>query len=111
MSLLRSLPNGFLRATHSCGLSQMPSLVDSLHKPPERQRTIMPTVTRENLGEHRDSHTKNNSWWLSDVRGIPLTRVCEDCIDAAKSTYKPEVLGEGEGRYEDAVEDQIEDDY
>ena len=26
----------------------MPSLVDSVHKPPERQRTIMPTVTSSN---------------------------------------------------------------
>lgn len=48
---------------------------------------------------------------INDVRGIPLNRVCDDCIDLVKSTYRPEVLGEGEGQYEDVVEEQIEDDY
>ncbi len=99
------MPDTRLLALTSSGFALRP--INRIHP----SGYAMPTVTRENLGEHRDLHTKNNSWWLSDVRGIPLTRVCEDCIDAAKSTYKPEVLGEGEGRYEDAVEDQIEDDY
>ncbi len=64
------------------------------------------TMTREELSTHRQTHTKQNSWWMNDARGIPLCRVCDECIAAAKKTYKPEVLGEG--RYEDAVEEPVE---
>ena len=61
------------------------------------------------LHEHKQTHTKMNSWWLNDAKGIPLSRVCDDCIDEVKKTYRPEVLGEC-GRYEDVVEEQIEPD-
>lgn len=67
-------------------------------------------VTRENLDDHRQSHNRNNSWWLNDAMGIPLCRVCDDCETAAKSGYRPEVLGEY-GRYTDVVEEQIEEDF
>lgn len=70
----------------------------------------MKQVTRENLQEHRMEHTKANSWWEHDVRGIPLCRVCDECEKVALKQYKPEVLGHG-GKYEDAVEEQIEADY
>jgi len=60
---------------------------------------------------HKQSHDKMNSWWLNDAKGIPLSRVCDDCIDLVKAQYCPEVLGEY-GNYEDIVEEQIEpDDY
>jgi hypothetical protein len=65
-------------------------------------------VTEDNLAEHRRTHDKSNSWWQHDARGIPLCRVCDDCIDVALQRYKPAVLGIGSGRYEDAVEEQIE---
>jgi hypothetical protein len=68
------------------------------------------TIDRDNLYLHKQSHTKQNSWWLNDARGIPLSRVCDECIHAVKSMYRPEVLGEY-GDYEDVVEEQIEDDY
>lgn len=64
-------------------------------------------VTKQNLNEHRMNHTKANSWWMNDVRGIPLCRVCDDCERVARSTYRPEVTGE-RGRYEDVVEERIE---
>jgi hypothetical protein len=32
------------------------------------------------------------SWWESDARGIPLGRVCLDCLDKKLSKYRPEVL-------------------
>ena len=32
------------------------------------------------------------SWWESDARGIPLTRVCLECVDKKLSKYRPEVL-------------------
>jgi hypothetical protein len=62
------------------------------------------------LRAHRATHTKTNSWWLRDAKGIELARVCDECIDEVKSQYAPEVLGEL-GRYEDVVDEQIEDDY
>jgi len=65
------------------------------------------SMDRQQLSEHRQTHTKQNSWWMNDARGIPLCRVCDTCIQAAKATYRPEVLGE-EGRYEDVVEERIE---
>jgi hypothetical protein len=67
----------------------------------------MSNMTREQLHEHRQTHTKENSWWLNDVRGIPLCRICDDCQEAACSQYKPEVLGLS-GNYEDVVEEPIE---
>jgi len=67
-------------------------------------------ITKDNLRTHIQSHTKQNSWWLNDAKGIPLCRVCEKCIKVASSRYSPQVLGES-GRYEDMVEEQIEDDY
>ncbi len=70
----------------------------------------MAQVTREDLDAHRRTHTKMNSWWMKDAKGIELCRVCDDCEDAAKSCYAPEVLGE-RGRYEDVVDEQIEPDY
>ncbi len=59
---------------------------------------------------HVSTHTKQNSWWLNDAKGIPLSRVCDECINAVKSRYAPEVLGRGPGRYEEVVEERIEPD-
>jgi len=73
------------------------------------ERNVMPTITRENLHEHRGTHDKSNSWWMGDAKGIPLCRVCEDCIEVAESMYRPEVLGVS-GRYEDVIEENIEPD-
>jgi hypothetical protein len=61
------------------------------------------------LNAHRAAHTKENSWWLNDARGIPLCRVCEECESVALKSYKPEVLGIS-GNYEDVVWEQIEED-
>ena len=33
-----------------------------------------------------------SSWWESDARGIPLARVCLECVDKKLSKYRPEVL-------------------
>jgi hypothetical protein len=65
-------------------------------------------MTPEQHREHAQTHTKQNSWWLNDARGIPCSRVCDTpgCIEAVKARYKPEVFGEG--RYEDAVEEPID---
>lgn len=62
------------------------------------------------LQAHTATHTKANSWWLKDARGIELARVCDECVEQIKARYPPEVLGE-RGRYEDVVCEQIEADY
>ena len=40
----------------------------------------------------RTEHTKQNSWWVNDARGIPIGRVCEKCEEEVLSRYRPEVL-------------------
>lgn len=71
----------------------------------------MSHMTPEQLREHKATHDKSNSWWMNDAKGIPLCRVCEDCIEVVQKTYRPEVLGIS-GSYEDVVEETIEpDDY
>ena len=66
-------------------------------------------MDRQQLQKHKATHNKENSWWLNDARGIPLSRVCEQCVTDVKKNYKPEVLGEA-GEYEDVVEEPIEPD-
>ena len=40
----------------------------------------------------RCDHTKEESWWENDGRGIPLARVCFKCKDEVLSTYNPRFL-------------------
>ena len=55
-------------------------------------------------------HTKHDgSWWFSDVKGIPLCRVCADCIREKLSHYKSAVTG-SERSYEEVIEENIEED-
>lgn len=38
-------------------------------------------------------HTKTDgSWWEHDARGIPLARVCEECIEAKLEGFRKDVL-------------------
>lgn len=39
-------------------------------------------------------HTKHDgvSWWENDARGIPLARVCIECISVKLKKYRPDVL-------------------
>lgn len=61
------------------------------------------------LQAHKATHDRSDSWWLNDAKGIPLSRVCDACIDAVLDRYEPEMLGL-RGRYEDVVEDPIEEE-
>lgn len=64
-------------------------------------------MDRDTLRHHIQTHTKYNSYWEHDARGIPLCRVCNRCRRDQLAKYNPEVLGLC-GRYEDAVEEPIE---
>jgi hypothetical protein len=73
------------------------------------------------LHTHKHSHTKQNSWWLKDAKGIEVSRVCDECIEAVKDQYDPAIFGDHRPdfddtglnttrSYEDIVEEQIEED-
>ena len=38
------------------------------------------------------NHTKADSWWEHDARGIPLCRVCDKCREEKLSRFRPDVL-------------------
>ncbi len=45
----------------------------------------------ETMPEHR--HQKGDgSWWANDAQGIPLRRVCDECVGELRKHYRPEVL-------------------
>ena len=51
----------------------------------------MSKLTNEQL-KHHDCRTDNPdeySWWEKDAQGIDLCRVCEKCVKAKLSTYRP----------------------
>lgn len=65
-------------------------------------------MIRVHLRIHRQGHTKENSWWLNDAKGLPLSRVCDECLETVRGCYAPEVLGD-QGRYEDVVEEPVDE--
>lgn len=46
------------------------------------------------------------SWWENDARGIPLDRVCDDCVDEKLSRYRPEVLTDGNYYCDEPVDEE-----
>lgn len=68
-------------------------------------------MTPEEYREHYATHTKANSYWMRDARGIECCRVCDvpGCIETAESRYDSRIFRGSS--YDDAVEEQIEDDY
>lgn len=50
---------------------------------------------------------RNDSWVEYDARGIPLARVCDVCVEAKLSKYRPEVLTNPQY---DTYGEQIEED-
>jgi len=44
------------------------------------------------------------SWWLSDARGIPVSRVCEDCEKKIMAKYRPEIFTNPEYWTDEQVE-------
>jgi hypothetical protein len=59
-------------------------------------------------GSKNYRHEKNDgSWWDVDSKGIPTDRVCDKCIEAKRSKYRP-IIFEGYGQAD--VDEPIEED-
>lgn len=67
-------------------------------------------MTDEQLRNHKHNHTRENSRWLKDIKGIEVSRVCDVCEDAVKDRYNPAIFGEGDLSYEEVIEEPIEED-
>ena len=39
-------------------------------------------------------HVGDYTWWESDARGIPLCKVCDECVDDRLAQYRPDVLSD-----------------
>ena len=37
-------------------------------------------------------HVQPYTWWEVDARGIPLCKVCDDCVDERLAKYRPDVI-------------------
>lgn len=74
--------------------------------------------TQEQMNKHE--HTRAESWWEHDVQGIPLARVCRECVKFKLKGYDRAVLTDEQcetlgvsldrPRYVEVVEEQIEDE-
>lgn len=49
-------------------------------------------------------HTKEESWWEYDARGIPLCRVCPKCKKERLKGYRPEVLTNSQYQADEPIE-------
>lgn len=52
-------------------------------------------------------HEERETWWEYDAQGIPLCKVCDLCVTAKLSTYRPEILS---GYTQADVDESIEPD-
>lgn len=43
-------------------------------------------------------------WLLSDARGIPVAKVCGECVDSVKSKYRPEIFEDGAYECDERIE-------
>jgi hypothetical protein len=78
-------------------------------------------MTTETFTSHIMSHTAANTWWESDVKGIPLCRVCTKCQASRLRSYNPSVLSDEQQEIAfgkvlatvayDGVDEQVEADY
>jgi hypothetical protein len=48
---------------------------------------------------------REESYWLTDCKGIPLDRVCDKCVETKKSHYNKRVF---EGYEQSDIDEQIE---
>ena len=52
------------------------------------------------------NHTKENSWWLHDARGIPVGRVCESCIDEVEAKFRPDIFTDSNYYADEAIDEE-----
>ena len=52
------------------------------------------------------NHSKENSWWEYDARGIPLTRVCNRCRKEKLSHYRRDVLSDPNYDHDEPISDE-----
>lgn len=53
------------------------------------------------------NHTRDESWWEHDARGIPLARVCVRCRAAKLRGYRPEVLTDPSYHADEDIEPEM----
>lgn len=51
------------------------------------------------------NHTRENSWWEYDARGIPLAKVCARCVKRVLAQYRPEVLTDPNYACDEAIDE------
>ncbi len=49
-------------------------------------------------------HSREDSWWEYDARGIPLARVCDKCRKEKLAGYRPEVLTDSQYEADEDIE-------
>jgi len=54
-------------------------------------------------------HTKDESWWEYDARGIPLCRVCDKCVEEKLRGYRQDVLVNPNYWADEAIEPEDDD--
>lgn len=64
----------------------------------------MSILSDEELREHKQTHTKDNSWWLHDARGYEVGRVCDKCEATVKSKFRPEIFEDGNYQADEPLE-------
>lgn len=47
-----------------------------------------------------------DSIWYNDARGIPLCRICDECMDAKLARYRPEVLNNPNYEADEPIEEE-----
>ena len=48
---------------------------------------------------------KSSPYWKHDARGIPLAKVCKDCVAFKLSKFRPEVIGNPNYSADESVEE------
>ena len=54
----------------------------------------------------RCDHTREDSWWEHDARGIPLARACDKCKAARLKGYRPEVLSDPNYEHDEPISEE-----
>lgn len=64
-------------------------------------------LVEDNMDDDLEHHRCNpdESWWEHDAQGIPLCRVCDECMSTKLAMYRPEIL---RGYGQDDVDEPIE---